>query len=131
MSVKACETLPVHERKYTDLLDLYPNLTAAPNYRQPVRHDMVHHLPTKGRPPNIKTHRVSSEKYINIKLQIDEMITSSNSEFSSPLHVVPKAITTELRLVGDYKVLNKMLTPDRCPLPNCRTAYKLLHGSDM
>ena len=39
------------------------------------------------------------------------MITSgilipSNSEFGSPLHVVPKANTTKLRLVGDYKVLS-------------------------
>ena len=63
MPVKECEALPVHERKYTDLLDLYPNLTTAPNYRKPVKHDIVHHLPTKGRPPNIKTRGVSPEKY--------------------------------------------------------------------
>ena len=136
MPVKECEVLPVHERKYADLLDLYPNLTAAPNYRKPVKHDIVHHLPTKGRPPNIKTRRVSPEKYIKIKQQIEEMITSgllipSNLELGSPLHVVPKANTTELRLVGDYKVLNKMLTPDRYPLPHLHPAYKLLHGSNI
>ena len=55
------------------------------------------------------------------------MITSgllipSNSEFGCPLHVVPKADTTELRLMGDYKVLNKMLTPNRYLLPHHRTA---------
>ena len=120
MPVKEYEALPVHERKYTDLLDFYPNLTAPPNYRKPVKHDIVHHLPTKGLTPNIKTRRVSPEKYIKIKQQIEEMITSgllipSNSEFGSPLHVVPKANTTELRLVGDYKVFNKMLTPDVTP----------------
>ena len=69
MPVKACEALPVHERKYTDLLDLYQNLTAAPNYRKPLKHDIVHHLPTKGRPPNIKTRRVSPKKYIKFKQQ--------------------------------------------------------------
>ena len=136
MPVNECEALPVHERKYTDLLDLYPNLTAAPHYRKPVKHDIVHHLPTKGRPPNIKTRRVSPKKYIKIKQQIEEMIISgllipSNSEFGSLLHVVPKANTTELLLVGDYKVLNKMLTPDRYHLPHLRTAYKLLHGSNI
>ena len=94
----------------------------------------MHHLPTKGRPPNIKTHRVSPEKYIKIKQQIEEMITSgllipSNSEFGSPLHVVSKANTIELRLVSDYKVSNKMLTPDT--LPHLRTAYKLLHDSNI
>ena len=135
MPVKACEILPAYERKYTDLLDLYPNLTAAPNYRKPVKHDIVHDLPTKGPLPNIKTRRISPKKYIKIKQQIEEMITSgvlipSNSEFGSPLHVVPKANITELLLVGDYKVLNKMLNPDRYPLPHLRTAYKLLHGSN-
>ena len=57
------------------------------------------------------------------------LLIPSNSEFGSPLHVVPKAKSTELRLVGDYKVLNKMLTPDKYPLPNLRTAYELLYGS--
>ena len=96
----------------------------------------MHHLPTTGRPPNIKTRRVSPEKYIKIKQQIEEMITSgllipSNSEFGSPLHVVPRANITELRLVGDCKVLNRMLAPDRFPLPHLRTAYELLHGSNI
>ena len=57
------------------------------------------------------------------------LIVPSNSEFGSPLHVVPKANSSELRLVGDYKILNKMLTPDRYPLPNLCTAYELLYGS--
>ena len=98
-----------------------------------MKHNIVHHLPTKGRPPNIKTRRVSPEKYKQIKQQIEEMLASgliipSNSEFRSPLHVVPKANSKELRMVGDYKILNKMLTPDRYPLPHLRTAYELLHG---
>ena len=81
----------------------------------------------------MKTRCVSPEKYQEIKHQIEEMVESgllipSNSEFGSPLHVVPKANSMELRLLGDYKVLSKMLTPDRYPLPNLRTAYELLHG---
>ena len=136
MPVKDCEALPVHECKYLDILDLYPNLTVAPNYRKPVKLDIVHHLPTKGQPPNIKTCRVSPEKYIKMKQQIEEMIKScllipSNLEFGSPLHLVSKANTTELRLVGDYKVLNKMLTSGSYPLPHLRTAYELLHGSNI
>ena len=126
--------MPKHESKYTQLLQNYPELTSPPNYRKPVKHNIVHHLPTKGRPPNIKTRRVSPENYKKIKQQIEDMlesglIVSSNSEFGSPLHVVPKANSSELRLVGDYKILNKMLTPDRYPLPNLRTAYELLYGS--
>ena len=81
----------------------------------------------------MKTRRVTPEKYQKIKHQIEEMFKSglfipSNSEFGSPLHVVPKANSTELRLVGNYKVLNKMRISDRYPLPNLRTAYELLYG---
>ena len=132
--IDSYDSFPVHESKYTKLLQKYPALTAPVNYRKPAKHNIVHHLPTKGRPPNMKTRRVSPEKYQKIKHEIEEMVKSgllipSNSEFGSPLHVVPKANSTELRLVGDYKVLNKMLTPDRYPLPNLRTAYELLYGS--
>ena len=45
--------------------------------------------------------------------------------------MVPKANTTELRLVGNHKVLNKILTPDCYPLPNLRTASELLHGNNI
>ena len=76
MSVKACDALPVHENKYTDLLDLYPNLTLPPNHRKPVKHHIVHYLPRKSRPTNITTRHLYPEKYIKIKQQIDEMITS-------------------------------------------------------
>ena len=79
----------------------------------------------------MKTRCVSPEKYQKIKHQIEEVVKSglfipSNSEFGSPLYVVLKANSTELRLVGNYKVLNKMLTPNRYPLPNLRMAYELL-----
>ena len=82
----------------------------------------------------MKTRRVSPEKYQKIKHQIEEMVKSgllisSNSEFESPLHAVPKANSTELRLVGDYKVLNKILSLDRYPLLNLLTAYELLYDS--
>ena len=59
------------------------------------------------------------------------VIIPNNSEFGSPLHMVPKPYSTELRLVDDYEILNKMLTPDRYPLPNLRTAYELLRGSQI
>ena len=80
----------------------------------------------------MKTRNVFHEKYQKINHQIEEMVESNilmpcNSKFESPLHVVPKANSTELHLVGDYQVLNKMLTPDRYLLPNLHTrmAYEL------
>ena len=129
--VKVCEALAVHESKYTDQLNLYPNLTAPPNHRKPVKHGIVHHLPTKGRQPNIKTRRVSPEKYIKIKQQIDEMITSSllipsYSKFGSPLLVVPKVNTSEIHLVSDYKVLNKMLIHGQI-ITHCQISAQLMN----
>ena len=59
------------------------------------------------------------------------LIIPSNSKFESSLHAVPKPNSNELRLVCDYKIFNKMLTLDRYPLPNLRTAYELLHGSQI
>ena len=54
-SINSFDSLPVHESKYTDLLKNYPDLTAPPDYRKTVKHNIVHHLPTKGRPANTKT----------------------------------------------------------------------------
>ena len=59
------------------------------------------------------------------------LIIRSILEFGCSMHIIPKPNSTELRLVGDYKILNKMLTPDRCPLPNIHTAYEVLHGSQI
>ena len=120
--IDSYNSFSAHESKYTKLLQKYPGLTAPIDYCKPVKHNIVHHLPTKGHPPNMKTRCVSPEKYQKIKHQIEEMIKSgllipSNFEFRSPLHVVPKANSTELHLVGDYKVLNKTLIPDRYPCP--------------
>ena len=110
-SINSFDSLPAHESKYTDLLQNYLDLTAPPDYRKPVKYNIVHHLPAKGRQPNIKTKRVSPEKYKQIKRQIEDMLESgliipSNSEFGCPMHVVPKPNSTELRLVGDYKIFN-------------------------
>ena len=84
-SISYFDGLPAHESRYTKLLQNYPELTSPRDYRKPVKHNIVHHLPTKGRPRNIKTRRVS-EKCKQIKRQIEEMLASgliipSNSEF--------------------------------------------------
>ena len=52
------------------------------------------------------------------------LLIPSISEFGSPLLVVPKANITELRLVGDYKVLNKMLLPTVTP---CHISAQLMN----
>ena len=45
------------------------------------------------------------------------IIRRSNSPWSSPLHVVPKA-NGKLRPCGDYRRLNAMTIDDKYPLPH-------------
>ena len=108
-SIDSYDTFPTPESKYTKFLQKYPDLTSPVDYHKLVKHNIVHHLPTKGHPPNLKTRHISPLKYQKIKHQIQEMVKSglfipSNSKFGSPLHVVPKANSIELHLVSNYKV---------------------------
>ena len=58
-----------------------------------------------------------------------DLFISSNSGFGSLLHVIFLAHIRKFRLVGNHKAFNKILIPNRYPLPNLRMAYELLYGS--
>ena len=71
-SISLFDSFPAYESKYTELLQNYPDLTSPPDYRKSVKHNIVHHLPTKGRPPNIKLGEFSlkNTKKLSVKLKI-------------------------------------------------------------
>ena len=57
-----------------------------------------------------------------IKNEIEAQLKSgllepSDSEWASPLHVVDKS-DGSIRLVGDYRLLNKQIKPDKYNLPH-------------
>ena len=57
------------------------------------------------------------------------IIQPSASQWSSPLHMVPKRTPGDWRPCGDYRALNRVTIPDRYPYHTFRTLRPTLHGT--
>ena len=71
------------------------------------------------------------EKQIK-KLLEAGFIVPSNSEFASPVTMVPKKLVTglmEWRMCIDYRMLNSMTVRDQYPLPSIATLHRKFHGN--
>ena len=97
-----------------------------------IRHDVVHRIETTCRPIHSRFRRLSPEKLAVARASFEEMVrmgvcVRASSEWSSPLHMVPKA-DGSLRPCGDYRLVNRFTAPDRYPLPNLRDFTANLDG---
>ncbi|GBO34532.1 hypothetical protein AVEN_202458-1 [Araneus ventricosus] len=52
----------------------------------------------------------------------------SESNYASPLHIVPKKDSNDCRPVGDYRALNAQTKKDKYSIPNILDFTSELHG---
>jgi hypothetical protein len=97
-AVKAAAVVAPGGRKqeYNAVLRQFPAVLNQGKSLPPVKHKVLHHIETEGRPVAAKYHRLDSAKLAAAKKEFFEMekldiIRRSNSQWSSPLHMVRKA----------------------------------------
>ncbi|GFX77634.1 hypothetical protein TNCV_4223931 [Trichonephila clavipes] len=121
---------------YGKLLLKYPELTKLPDINQPVKHNTMHFINTKGPPVAAKPRRLAPDRLKIAKAEFQHMIKlnhirPSKSAYASPLHMVPKKDSIEWRPVGDYRALNAQTIKEKYPIPCIADFTSELYGKQI
>ena len=97
-----------------------------------MRHTVTHHIHTTGPPDYARAYRLPPDHLRIAKQEFEHMmeqdiIQPSDSQWASPLHMVPKKTPGDWRPCGDCHALNRVTIQDRSSIPHIHDFTTTLH----
>ena len=122
------------DERVRKLLHNYPSLSCPPQYMVQPKHEVVHHIDTRGPPVASKPRRLRPDVEKTVRKEIQNMLQCgllrpSRSQWASPIHLVHGK--HGMRIVGDYKGLNERTVADKYPLPNIQDCTSKLANASV
>ena len=117
-----------------NLIDEYSTLFQPIQCQDASPESFIHRIDTgQSRPVAAKPRQLNHEKLTAAKEEFQRMLAAgiirpSNSNWSSPLHMVKKQ-DGSWRPCGDYRALNSITTPDSYPIPHIHHITNSMKGS--